>query len=932
MKLPQMRKFKWNYTALSFAVPVIAWVGLMIVAGYTPFGDSKSLLYSDMWHQYYPFFKAYRSALLSGDSLLYSWNAGMGMDYLGLISYYLASPLNLLSVLIPEGWTLQYFSLLVPLKLGFAGMFFAIFLKKIFGKDDISLPLFGGFYAMCSWALGYHWNLMWLDSFALLPLVVLGTVTLLRDKKFVLYTVSLFLAVAINYYTGFFVCIFVLLVFICYQICRWSGIKRFCQDFVRIGIFTVLAIGMTLCVTMPALAALQNTQSSVNKYPDSFAVNIVSGTAVNEAKTAWSVYKTAVETGEGNAFSLFFSALGASIGPLVEGMKKVAGNMNGGIIPTFKEGLPNVYSGVGTIFFAALFLTSPKVKSRDKACSVLLLVFFALSFILRQLDYIWHGFHFTNMIPYRFSFLFSFVMLYMAYRAYLERENLQIWQLLVAGLLSVAVMLCYDKLTDPVYLTYNIVFLVLYLGTLVYAWVQTLPADKKFHKAERQKFLASQDMHRKIASVILAGVLGLELILNTVNFGVNFTYTSLGNYPKGLSHTENVIDYMYDNDQDLFYRAEVTHSQTLNDGPLNGYNGISTFTSSANVKVTEFIKALGYSAKNTYNRYCFEESSPVANLFLNLKYMIERDGQIEENPYFTDIYNSDKVHLLQNNAYLPLGFLAEKELAELKFSSTNAFTFQNQLFRAATGLDADVWTLATQLAINPNGTNMTSKSEVSGYSTYKNGASQTTAYYRYTADREGFFCLDMNLSARNNYTVWKNGQYLYSEGITLPQTLAVCQVKPGDTIELHITCKANESGTLNIRAAIMNDAVFQQGYKILSASTLQLTEFSNTKVAGTITCDRDGLLYTSIPQNGENWTVTVDGKEADIVLVGDVMIGVQLTEGQHEIRFTYRNSAFTTGLLLSLGCFVIFAAIIYVVYFHKKVMEKLAQRKSNTQQ
>ena len=47
-----------------------------------------------------------------------------------------------------------------------------------------------------------------------------------------------------------------------------------------------------------------------------------------------------------------------------------------------------------------------------------MLIFFMLSFILRQLDYIWHGFHFTNMIPYRFSFLFSFVVLVMGYRGY----------------------------------------------------------------------------------------------------------------------------------------------------------------------------------------------------------------------------------------------------------------------------------------------------------------------------------------------------------------------------------------------------------------------------------------------------------------------------------------------------------------------------------
>ena len=71
------------------------------------------------------------------------------------------------------------------------------------------------------------------------------------------------------------------------------------------------------------------------------------------------------------------------------------------------------------------------------------------------------------------------------------------------------------------------------------------------------------------------------------------------------------------------------------------------------------MQALGYGAKNTYNRYCFEESSPVANLFLNLKYMIERDGKDKESTYFAEINRFGNTALLENQAYLPLGFLTE---------------------------------------------------------------------------------------------------------------------------------------------------------------------------------------------------------------------------------------------------------------------------------
>ena len=371
MKLPQLKQVKWNYLALAFFIPVLGMLMVMLCSGYEPFGSS-SMLYSDMYHQYYPFFVAFRKALLSGESLLYSWNVGLGMDYLGLISYYLASPLNLLSVLVPESLLLEFFSLLMPIKLGFASLFFAIFLKKLFGKNDLSISLFGALYGLCAWALGYQWNIMWLDTFALLPLVALGTVYLLRDKKFILYTLTLFLSVYSNYYIGFFTCIFVLLLFICYQICRCRSLGRFLCDLVRIAAFSLLAIGMTAILELPTLAALQTTQSSVNAFPEGFRLNIA-------GENTW-------------------------IG-LLDAMRQVAGNMGGGLEPTFKEGLPNLYCGVGTVILAVLFLTSGDVKLRDKICSVLLLAFFSISFIVRQLDYIWHGFHFTNMIPYRFSFL-----------------------------------------------------------------------------------------------------------------------------------------------------------------------------------------------------------------------------------------------------------------------------------------------------------------------------------------------------------------------------------------------------------------------------------------------------------------------------------------------------------------------------------------------
>ena len=882
MKLPQYKNVRWNYPLLSFLLPLFGMLCLMLVGRYEPFGNNRSMLYSDMYHQYYPFFLDFRRSILSGEGLLYNWSIGMGVDYLGLISYYLASPLNLLSVLVPESLMLEYFSLLMPLKLGFASLFFAIFLKRIFNKNDLSIVLFGSFYALCAWATGYQWNVMWLDTFALLPLVALGTIRLLRDKKVVLYTVTLFLSIFSNYYIGFFTCIFVLLIFICYEICRFRSVKHLFLDLLRIALFSLLAIGMTAVLELPALAALQNTQSSVNKYPTGFKLNIAN-------KNTWQ--------------------------GLLDAMRQVAGQMAGGHTPSFKEGLPNLYCGVGTVMLSALYLTNSKIKIRDKICSCFLLLFFVVSFILRQLDYIWHGFHFTNMIPYRFSFLYSFVLLYMAYSAYLHRRYWKLWQVILSGILAICVFLCSDSRTDPVFLLYNITFLVFYFCVFLYPLLLKKP--KMDNDAEIvNQFKNELSQRRSFTSLALAGVMLMELAMTLVNFGVKFPYTGISNYPKGTVNSSAIFSHMEDLEADtVFYRAEVTHSQTLNDGALNGYNGISTFTSSANVKVTEFMKALGYGAKNTYNRYLFEESSPVANLFLNLKYMIERDGQVENNPYFDDIYQSGSVHLLKNNAYLPLGFLVDSQLADVDFKAYgDPFMLQNRVLNAATDTDITAFNKIAAENLEITGQDVEIKTTTgSGYASYEATANAGSVIYNYTADRSGLMCIYLNLPKKNKIQVSCNGATLYNETYSLPQSFSVCQVNPGDIVQIKLSCKANEQGNTTVTAAILDESVFRNAYNILSQSVWELTSFRSTRVEGMVNSQKDGLLYTSIPENG-NWNVYVDGEKTKTVLIGDAMIAVPLSAGEHVVTFQYENQAFSLGWKISLLCAAVFLTFALTVY------------------
>ena len=472
--------------------------------------------------------------------------------------------------------------------------------------------------------------------------------------------------------------------------------------------------------------------------------------------------------------------------------------------------------------------------------------------------------------------------------------------------------------------------LALYLGTLFYGQLQKkLPEDadpKTLAQARKRR-----NARRTNSRIVLVCIMVLELVLNLVNFGTTVSFTTVKNYPKGTDNTASVLRYVKEREDELFYRVEMTHAQTLNDDALNGYSGVSAFTSSANVRVTEFMKALGYGAKNTYNRYCWEEASPVSNLFLNLKYLIDRDDRDRSSSVFTELYSYGSIHLLENDAWLPLGFLADTGLADVAFDTgSGVFAFQNELFSGATGLDADVWHKLSSAALTISANNVTIKDQSgSGYCSYSGAGSKATIVYAYTADREGFLCVNVDLPKRNDVTIRVNGNVIYTETTSLAQMMAVSDVTVGDVVEVEMACDEGESGTMTLTAAILDMDLFWEGYEILNASTLELTEFSNTLVEGIIECDRDGLLYTSVPQNGY-WTVLVDGEEAQIALVGECMIAVELDAGVHEITFVYRNPAFSLGWKISLGCLLVFGILVMLVYKPHRQPPKPLKKKTRT--
>ena len=65
--------------ALSFLLPLLVMIGCCIAFEIQPFGDN-SLLIIDGLHQYMPFYSVLYDKLKGGESLFYSFRAGLGSD------------------------------------------------------------------------------------------------------------------------------------------------------------------------------------------------------------------------------------------------------------------------------------------------------------------------------------------------------------------------------------------------------------------------------------------------------------------------------------------------------------------------------------------------------------------------------------------------------------------------------------------------------------------------------------------------------------------------------------------------------------------------------------------------------------------------------------------------------------------------------------
>ena len=471
----------------SFFLPFFILTVICILHDVYPFGE-QCILHIDMYHQYCPFFTELMDKIKHGGSMFYSWNIGLGADFISLYAYYLASPLNWLLLLCPQNHVIEFMTLLVILKISLAGLFFGYYLKEHFEKNHAAISIFATAYALCGFSAAYAWDIMWLDCMMLAPLVVLGLEQLIKEKKVLLYYISLSLCIISNYYIAIMVCIFQVIWFVI----TWLENKETgIGAWIRFAIYSLLAGGTGAILIIPEAITLGASGSQNISFPDTME---------------W-YFNIIAELGRHSVMTEPY---------------------------TGKDHWPNIYCGVFVLLLFVLYLFNREISWKKKLSRGLLAAFFVISFSNNILDFIWHGMHFPDSLPGRQTFLYAFLMLAVSYEAFLHFKGTRFLDVIAAGVASVGLMAVSCHFSDGTILgesaaTATYVFLGSYIVVLlIYFYaeeciredvVKKIGKIKKATREELKKIMLDKQFGGLEFLCSIPGVVGGSVKTNAGCFG-----------------------------------------------------------------------------------------------------------------------------------------------------------------------------------------------------------------------------------------------------------------------------------------------------------------------------------------------------------------------------------------------------------------------------
>ena len=849
------RPHKWLYLALSLLLPILIMTLGVLALHVVPFGDKHSLAISDgQW--YINGQLGFANLLRNGK--LSSWLYGMGglgsnswasMSWGGIA---IGSFLSLAAT--PETMP-SVFTWVCILSMALCGPGMYLLMAYLRGHKLENL-IFSTSYAMIGFLVVNCYQILFMIGPQTLPLMVLGLIRLLRGKSPLLYILSLAVCCFLNFYFGFMLCIASVLIFLAWCYVEKDNLKgRFWRVFARYAIASLIAGLLAAPMWLPALKAFTGGDGRVNQ-------------------TTASEYKAAENMPFLQIFSKLFSGAN-STSELV-------------------NGLPNIFCGILPVALTILYFMNKEIPVRRKRAAGALLCFYLLTFYITALTLLMHGGTHTNWFPYRYSFVFSFLILGVAAEEFLYLPTLTIAETKKCGIaLLIATLLIFITKYEfvgagTVLLDFALLFL-MWLGFYLY---KTKP----------------EQAPRRVLALLL-------LMLVSGNLYANFVISiqkmqdwekDLSAYSEGLMRYAPLVEGIKKADPGRFrMEKDVSESGSIaGDAGLYGFRGVGGSGPTIRMFVHKSLARLGI---NWYDmRHWYSEGIPAAtDTLLGLKYLLsDRDLGAEKD--YEHLLSTEDMKIYRNNYALSVAILADAGTEAVELSG-NVFENLNLVWKTMSGGTEDIFTteenvtfslhtdLEAQSVTSAELRDRTSRMEAGEELDEPSGS---YFEYRFTAVKDGpVYYVDTSVADSSN-------------GLSVPAIHSCGVYAAGEEVTGTIpVTNSSATGELlrgycaNLAFAYADNAVLEDSAAELNSRDVTYQEIDSTHLTGTYTADAgEVLLFTLVYDEG--WTCLIDGKQVPIEKAWNLFMSVELPEGTHTYEMRYLPPWLDYGLYLSGAAFI----------------------------
>ena len=823
---------------LSFLLPALIVYTVMILQEIFPFGD-KTVLVWDLEIQYWKLYSWFHDLLHGETGLFYSFSQALGGNMYAPAAYHvLCCPFNWLVYFFDTAHIAAFFSIITILKIATCGLAFYIYGTKRFQiGHNCFLLLFSTAYALMEYNVSLCSNIHFIDAIYILPIVALGVYYLVNHGKKMLFYLAALYAIAVNWYTGYMVCLFsvfycIFELFLHFQMkYKWKdclkGFLRYC-----------------------AVIALSTCTSAVILFPSILAS--MSGKGKLELQylkphfhcDPLYILRSLFITSEGNV--------------------------------TYEQ--PAIYVSALVLVFVLMMYIDKRFDKRKKLACFLMSLFIFVSFSFVPLEVMWTILKKTYSFHFRYAFVFSFLLVMSAcfYLEELEYKRYSLsWKLCMGAAGCIGLYFWIQNMVEPFRghknTIYYCVVLLLCFGAALY--------HTKYG-------------NQRVNSRIILIYIGILVLYEQV-YNVNHTFSKycISNeaFIAYVSNTDRAISKIKSDNMDDAFRLEKTFSEmtqrrapsvpTASEGLAFAYNGISYYHSIYDAKVNDFLAYTGYCKLNAMATN-YVDTNLLMDSLLGIKYvMTEHDcPSVYEKTDSEDL--PEGVNVYKNEQALSFGTVVDKNVSDFEWSNDNSsFSNQQRIIRLITGQNEAGQVLEKQeydeqFRDGKRIWNITVIADGPLYCYWKVGHKETSVYVNNTFKQRYFS------------RFYKNVIYLG-------------EYKKGEHVTVSIDDTEDCSKKHGFEAYTVNLSLFYDILDELGQNSLRQVVVDGSTLTGKISVEKAGVLWLSVPYD-TGWNIWLNGKKVEYKQILNCFIGIDVNAGDYDLTMKYTPPYFRSSLMVTL--------------------------------